>query len=269
MDNLREHYLDVDTTLDLYVQFPSFDVHTFNKNYFIFIQKSRKVDFKTRWYMRPDYVSYDFYNTVIYWPLILFINNAFNIEEFKDFDYILVPPFSLILDLSKDRILDNKAIPLQDENEGLAKINSFYKQYPLDKLELERRNALKSLVDSTSINSFAIKNVIKTETFTLDGDDITNQYVDLQYEPDNVSSITLRINNFNIAQKYNYDYTLKYNDSDKKVRISWKTTDIIENNEDEIDLPASMEDYISEDDILTIKYSVSVTYKISDGEPSL
>ena len=83
IDNFRSRYLDYDTYLNLYVTFPGFDLVTLDKNICYLYNNCTLFEFKNSWYMRPDYASYDLYNTVIYWPILLYINNIDIIENFR------------------------------------------------------------------------------------------------------------------------------------------------------------------------------------------
>lgn len=268
IDNFRERYLDIDYDNNLSVTIPSFDIDTFDKEYFLLLDNSDKKEFINRWIQRPDYVSYDSYSTVVLWPLIMYVNNVYCIEEFKGFSYIYVPSYNSVLNLVKNRILDNTPIRIEDMSSIPALINNYYKKYPLDNLENERRKAAIALSDSTNTQSLGIYTTTKTDIFTLTSTNITNQYIDLSYQPDNISSIVLNINDYPVSQKYNYDYTLIYNGNNELKRISWKNSDIIENNTD-IVLPANMSSYLEVDDVIKVNYTTSVTYKLADGTPSI
>lgn len=62
LDNFRNRYLDVDVKNNIRVTFPSFDIRTFDRNYYTILSRSRKVDFiSPRWKMRPDFTSFDFF----------------------------------------------------------------------------------------------------------------------------------------------------------------------------------------------------------------
>lgn len=268
IDNFRYRYVDVDNENGIEVKFPSFDVLTFDKNLFILLNASERVKFQNRWYMRPDYVSYDYYNSVIYWPLILYINNVYTIEEFVDFEYILVPPFEMIFQLFSDNKIDKQVLPLQDNDDLTSYINTFYKKYPLDKQELARLAAQDALLETGQDETLSVYNAEKTETITVTSDILTNKYVDLVREPSNFSSISLSLNNLSINQRYNYDYVLKYDGNNSLRRISWKLSDIIESSGNDL-LYSSMEKNLRVGTILKIKYGVSIVYRISDGIPNI
>lgn len=269
LDNFRNRYIDKDPNSNIEVIYPAFDITTFERNFFMLLQKSERVKFQSRWIMRPDYVSFDKYGTTVYWPLILYMNRIPNIEEFDNFEYILVPPFASIFDLFKDRELEKELISLREPARENIFVNQFYKNYPLDKNELDRLKAQNELLSLTQQESLAVYNATKSETRVLTAEDISLKYIDLQYVPANESSLTLKLNNLPILQRYNYDYTLKFTSftTDRK-RISWKPSDVLENS-DVSAIISSMNNYIKVGDTLNIKYQVSIVYRISDGVPSI
>lgn len=266
IDNFRNRYIDVDPVNNIEVKFPAFDILTFDRNFFILLNASEEVAFRSRWYMRPDYVSFDYYNTTIYWPLILYVNNVSSREDFVDFETILVPPYVSIFQLFSDRQVDKNLIPLAENIDTDTKLNQYYKKYPLDKMEMERLEAEKQLLGFSQPQSLGIYNTEKTEIKILTIVDIANKYVDLLREPSNPSGISVKLNNFSIQQKYNYDYTLVPNDQDKLQRISWKAADIISNSQNS-SLLSNMATQLRVGSKLTITYPVSVVYRLADGIP--
>lgn len=132
LDNFRSRYRETTNDLQTTVTFPSGEIFSFEKNLFVLLANAEKVKFKPKWYQRPDYVSYEYYNSTIYWPLILFVNRIFSIEDFKELDDILIPPFNSILQIVKDRV-DDTITDLDGED---AKTGAkYYKIFPLDERE--------------------------------------------------------------------------------------------------------------------------------------
>lgn len=268
IDNFRNFYSDFDPFSKLYVKFPSFDIISFEQNFYIIAAKSKEVPFINRWIMRPDYVSQDYYRTTVLWPMILYLNGVFTIEEFRGFKSILVPPMNVVIDLVKNRNVDKEILKASEEKKPSNKINRFYKKYPLDKFENDQRRAAKELTESGVPPTVGIYNVEKTETFTLTSTDIANKYVLLNNEASSPSSIILSLNNYNLAQRYGYDYVLTYDDSGKLKKISWNSSDVITSTST-ITIPSSMSTYLKVGDIVKVAYTVSVIYKISDGIPNV
>ena len=78
LDNFRSKYLEYDFEENFAVIFPSGEIYSFEHNKFSLLLDSKKVKFDFKWTMRPDYTSYDFYGTVIYWPVILLLCFLYN-----------------------------------------------------------------------------------------------------------------------------------------------------------------------------------------------
>ena len=268
LDNFRNRYSDVDPINGIQVTFPAFDILTFEKNLFIMLNNSERIKFKNRWYMRPDYTSFDMYGTVIYWNLIMYINNIYTIEEFVDFETILVPPYSTVFKLFNDRQIDKKILPLQETVRENQFVNQFYKKYQLDKLEMERIAAQEELTTDKNKDAFGIYNTEKLETITLSATDISNKYIDLIREPSNISSISLSLNNLSVNQRYNYDYVLKYDGNNSLRRISWKLSDIVASSGNDISY-SQMSTMLRVGTIMKIKYGLSLNYRLSDGTPNI
>ena len=134
VDNLRSKNLERDGELSCV--FPSFEIYAFEHNFFRLLSESSRVSFKINWSQRPDYVSVEYYNSTIFWQLILYINQVNNIEEFKDFDTILVPSYESILEVLRysqpDDIVD------EIEEDDITAATKHYKKYPLDESEKEK-----------------------------------------------------------------------------------------------------------------------------------
>lgn len=267
IDNFRNKYVDIDYDNNIEVIFPSFDVLTFDRNYFMLLSASRRVKFKSRWYMRPDYVSYDMYNTTIYWPLIMYINNIFSREDFVDLDSILIPPYTSIFQLYSNRLVDKKITPIQETVDETFS-NQFYKKYPLDSREQNIIDTQNELNNFSKESVYGVYTTEKTETITLTIDNIKNKYIDLQHEPVNSSTLALKLNSLSILQRYNYDYTLISNEQNEFKRISWKTSDIIENSSN-TSIVSNMVNYLRVGTIFNITYTVSIKYLLTDGIPSI
>ena len=52
--------------------------------------------------MKPDYLSHDEYGSVMLDYLLMYVNNVFSLEEFN-LDSVIVPNFSAIVDIAKDK----------------------------------------------------------------------------------------------------------------------------------------------------------------------
>lgn len=149
LDNLRLRYKETLMTEegipDLEVIYPSPEIYALDKNFFTLLYNSQKVSFKPRWQQRPDYVSYDYYGTTIYWPVILYINRKDSIEDFQNIDYIYVPSEDYIYRLASDRVIDTEDLNVVEE---LSTKISYFTAYPLDNAERKKIEAANSLSDS-------------------------------------------------------------------------------------------------------------------------
>lgn len=144
IDNFRSRYKEssYDDTID--VTFPAGNIKTLDKNFFRLLAGSNLVPFETRWHQRPDYVSLDFYNTPIFWQMILYLNRVPSIEDFRDLEDIYVPPYGLIIDVMRDRISKTELVDL-DEVEGNHSEARYFKIYPLDEREKKIIKAMERL----------------------------------------------------------------------------------------------------------------------------
>ena len=137
IDSFRSRYLDViydyKGNIDIEVYFPAFSIYAYDKNFFVLLAKSKKEKFKPRWQQRPDYTSHDIYGSVIYWPLILYVNRINSIEDYKNIETVLIPPFNIIFEISKVRV------PVDDIN-SLEEDYTYteYNYYRLHPLEQEQ-----------------------------------------------------------------------------------------------------------------------------------
>jgi len=145
LDSFRTRYRDHDSDLQLEVIFPSGEVFAYEKNLFILHSRATKVPWNTEWRQRPDYVSWDYYGTTIFWHLILFVNGVSSLEDFDNLDGVLIPPYNVISDISRDRI------PLSEKNELVEEPNNksarMFKLYPLDDDEINAMNSQRLLDD--------------------------------------------------------------------------------------------------------------------------
>ena len=228
LDNFRSKYIEVDFEVGLSVKFPSGEIWAYEQNFFSAIANAKVVPFKPRWSMRPDYVSFDVYGTEIYWSLILFVNGIMSIEDFHDLETIIIPDASSLLSVIRHKLPSDSVVqvisnppPIVDQSLSLLT------RSPMDDLELQQIAAESNLQDAVATPTTTIELINLEETFELEPIDITNAYVDLQYVPINATSISMYVDNFNIPQRYGYDYILKADSFGSNKRISWKLDDVI------------------------------------------
>jgi len=143
IDNFKTKYRESEDDLD--VVFPSFDIGVFDDNFFILLTKPKSVKFEARWVQRPGTVSKEFYNTEIFWPLILYINQVYSMEDFKGFDEILILPYESVLELVKSKKTSEEIIDISQETN--ISETKYYKSYPLDSKEIKTLKAKRLLSD--------------------------------------------------------------------------------------------------------------------------
>lgn len=97
-DNMGLRY----KTTSGYYTFTSPSLWTIEKNLFHLLRNSTRKTFIPRWCMKPDYLSYDEYNTPILDYLLMYVNSIFTMEDF-DLDTVIVPSFSSIISICKDK----------------------------------------------------------------------------------------------------------------------------------------------------------------------
>lgn len=224
LDNFRGRNLETDRESGLSVLYPSCEIYAYEQNLFRLIAESRLVRFKPKWTMRPDYASFDMYGSVIHWPLLLFVNDVYSLEDFKNLYEILVPPISLIAEMIRDRVPRTEISQL-DAFIPIPGISMFQRK-PFDDIEknkLAAKNSILDSMDSTTADTTSSEPVMveMVDQFTLTDDDVSNKYVELSGLPINYSCVSLYIGDFTIPQKYGYEYVLTP-DADRLLkRITW------------------------------------------------
>lgn len=264
-DSFKDFYIEIDTTNNITVTYPGFDSRTFDKNLFLLLSKAKKEPFKHSWYMKPYMPSYEKLGTVIYWPLIMYLNNCPVMEEFKDYDFIYIPNNDSILELARSRDIDKRYLPLEPTTKTSVKASRYYKNFALGSHEINRilaNNALTTTPSTSLIPYIQEKEVTKTINST----DIENKYIDLSEIPNNpTTNVYIYYNDFSIAIKYNFDYVIIEDDNQEMKRITWDTAEIMKVRA--IGQPLLLENsgirkFIKAGDSLNIKYSVTA-YKTS------
>lgn len=82
--------------------FPDPNLLTLDKNLFYLLKNSEEVDFQLKYKYRPDYLSFDYYNTTILWELIMYINEVFSVEDF-DLVKVIIPSMESITFILQDQ----------------------------------------------------------------------------------------------------------------------------------------------------------------------
>lgn len=78
-----------------YFTFPDPNLLTLDKNLYYLLRHSDEVEFERKYRYRPDYLSYDYYGTVILWEMLLYVNSVFSVEDF-DLDTVIIPSLQAV-----------------------------------------------------------------------------------------------------------------------------------------------------------------------------
>ncbi|MGD2072071.1 MAG: hypothetical protein PVG65_01090, partial [Candidatus Thorarchaeota archaeon] len=97
------------TTNEIFTfQSPSLD--TIENNLYFLLRNSKEITFDRKYRMRPDYLSYDEYGTVILDQLLMYVNNVFSPEDF-DLATVIIPSVGAVVTMLQDNF------PEQDQDQ--------------------------------------------------------------------------------------------------------------------------------------------------------
>jgi len=82
--------------------FPSPSFWLIEKNLFFLTANSVRKSFDQKYIMRPDYLSYDEYETVVLAPLLMYVNRVFTVEDFN-LNEVIIPKMSYIVEILIDK----------------------------------------------------------------------------------------------------------------------------------------------------------------------
>jgi hypothetical protein len=95
--------------------FPAPELATIDKHLYFLLTHSTQKDFERKYIMRPDYLSYDEYQTVSLAPLLMYVNNVMSAEEFS-METVVVPTLSAIIDMLQDKFIQQPVDDLFEVN---------------------------------------------------------------------------------------------------------------------------------------------------------
>lgn len=93
--------------------FPSPMLRTIEKNLYYLLRNSTRKVFESKYIMRPDYLSFDEYETVVLAPLLMYINGVFCVEEFS-LNEVVIPEFSSVIQILDDNFPDKPVNQLEE-----------------------------------------------------------------------------------------------------------------------------------------------------------
>jgi len=99
-------------TANNYFSFSSPSLWAIEKNLFYLLKNSDEETLQRKYYMRPDYLSYDKYKTVSLAYLLMYVNQVFCIEDFI-VDTVVIPTFSAIIEICADKFPGRDRTDLQ------------------------------------------------------------------------------------------------------------------------------------------------------------
>jgi len=94
------------------VVFPSPSFWLLEKHLFFLTANSTKKSFNQKYIMRPDYLSFDEYNTVLFAPLLMYVNGVFSMEYFNLVE-VIIPKISYISQILVDKFPELSAKNLE------------------------------------------------------------------------------------------------------------------------------------------------------------
>jgi len=95
--------------------FPAPELATIDKHLYFLLTHSTQKQFEQKYIMRPDYLSYDEYQTVSLSQLLMYVNNVMSIEQFN-LEVVVVPAMSAIVDMLQDKFIKQPVDELFEVN---------------------------------------------------------------------------------------------------------------------------------------------------------
>jgi len=248
VDNMKIFYKE--TGLGLKVIYPSPEIYAYERFRYDVINESRRHSFRSEWNRKPDYASHFFYDSVTFWPILLLANNLQSAEEFINLDFLLVPSFDIINELTRHTRTESVDERKIDDN-----LLNVFKKHIMDKNELDKRKIIDEEDKLKKPAQYLIENIEREEQIIVTSKIIYNQYFDLNYVPSNISSLELYIDDFDQPQRFGFDYNI-IADSDTGLftRITWDSQYLKNEN-------ISLGSLIEEGSIITVNYIESDVYR--------
>jgi len=233
IDKVRRKYTK--TVNDIFVTFVSPYMLGYEKYRHYLLKNSTFIELPVKYHYRPDYLSYDLYNTTIYWTVLLFLNNISSIEDFT-VNELLVPEFAAIAKLANLNDNEKDITNLDDVKEESTKWPKIYR--PSD--YKEQVEAETEEVDTSPY---------RRETFVMSLTDITNEYVLLNEEPIE-ESVVVRIKNEIFVPLYDVHYIVTTDDDGNSLKLSWSNSDTTGGS--------GLVDILLLDSVLEVQYQVEL-----------
>ncbi len=102
------HPIEIDNMADTYkttsgeYTFTSPRLWIIEKNLYHLLKNATQKQFDPKYTMRPDYLSYDEYGTVVLNQLLMYVNGVYCIEEFN-LQTVIIPSLQVIIEITQDK----------------------------------------------------------------------------------------------------------------------------------------------------------------------
>ena len=103
------------TTNGIYT-FPTPKLDTLDQHLFYLLKNATQKPFENKYAMRPDYLSFDEYGTVQLAFVLMYVNGVRFVEEFQALDIVIIPSYSSIIEMLKDKFPVQKPEDLTEVN---------------------------------------------------------------------------------------------------------------------------------------------------------
>lgn len=95
--------------------FPAPELAMIDKHLYFLLTNSQQKQFEQKYIMRPDYLSYDEYQTVALAQMLMYVNNVMSIEQF-DMDVVVVPTMAAVVEMLQDKFIPQPVDELFEVN---------------------------------------------------------------------------------------------------------------------------------------------------------
>ena len=95
--------------------FPAPELATIDKYLYFLLTHSTQKEFEQKYIMRPDYLSYDEYETVSLAQMLMYVNNVMSVEEFN-LELVVIPTLSAVIDMLQDKFIQQLVEDLFEVN---------------------------------------------------------------------------------------------------------------------------------------------------------
>jgi len=90
--------------------FPAPELATIDKHLYFLLTNSTQKEFEQKYIMRPDYLSFDEYQTVSLAQMLMYVNNVMSSEAFN-MQLVVVPSLGAVVEMLKDKFIQQ---PVED-----------------------------------------------------------------------------------------------------------------------------------------------------------